>query len=388
LGYFEEFIGVNFWTALFVLLNTLVIFFVAKKFLFVPVHNLITRRQAEIDDMYAEATQAKAEAEQMAKDYRRKLSQELGYHCFVQYIFFSQWQKLRSYANKKGLRIIGDVPIYVPLDCADTWADPQLFQLDENCRPTGLAGCPPDSFCAEGQFWGNPLYNWERMKDEKYSWWIERLAAAGRMYDIIRFDHFRGFESYWAIPADAATAAEGKWVIGPGMDFISAVQQALPEIDFIAEDLGYVTPEVRKLQEDSGYPGMKVLQFAFDSHEEGNYLPHTYPVNSVCYSGTHDNLTLKQWFDEALAADIQHAVKYLGLNKEEGYVKGMIRGCMSSVSRLCIVQMQDYLGLGGEARMNCPGILGNNWVWRAKSGFASDELCAYIRGLTELYGRI
>ncbi len=319
---------------------------------------------------------------------RVMLSQELAYHSFVQYIFYSQWQKLRAYANAKGLRIIGDVPIYVPLDSADTWADPQLFQLDENCRPTGLAGCPPDSFCADGQFWGNPLYNWERMKDENYAWWIERLAAAGRMYDIIRFDHFRGFESYWAIPAGAATAAEGKWVPGPGMDFISAVQAALPEIDFIAEDLGYVTPEVRRLLEASTYPGMKVLQFAFDSHESGNYLPHTYPVNSVCYSGTHDNLTLRQWFDEALPEDLLHAVKYLGLNEQEGYVKGMIRGCMSSVSRLCIVQMQDYLELGSDARMNCPGVLGNNWVWRAQAGFASDELCTHIRSLTELYGRI
>ena len=322
------------------------------------------------------------------KKYSELLSRELGYHCFVQYIFYSQWEKLRAYANGKGLRIIGDVPIYVPLDCADVWADPQLFQLDEDCRPTGLAGCPPDSFTADGQFWGNPLYNWQRMKEEGYAWWIKRLAAAGHMYDVVRFDHFRGFESYWAIPADAKTAAEGKWVPGPAMDFISAVQKALPELDFIAEDLGYVTPEVRKLQEDSGYPGMKVLEFAFDSHEEGNYLPYTYPVNSVCYSGTHDNQTLKQWFDEALPADRQHAIDYLGLNEGEGYVKGMIRGCMASVSRLCVVQMQDYLELGSEGRMNSPGILGANWVWRAKPGFASDELASYIRILTERYGRI
>ena len=321
-------------------------------------------------------------------EYREKLSKELGYHSFVQYIFFCQWQKLRAYANGKGLRIIGDVPIYVPLDCADVWACPSLFQLDEDCRPTGLAGCPPDSFCADGQLWGNPLYNWQRMKDEGYAWWIDRLAAAGRMYDIVRFDHFRGFESYWSIPAGAVTAADGHWVTGTGMDFISAVQQALPGLDFIAEDLGFVTPEVRKLQEDSGYPGMKVLEFAFDSHEQGNYLPHTYPVNSVCYSGTHDNQTLKQWLDEAIPSDLAHALAYLGLNESEGYVKGMIRGCMASVSRLCVVQMQDYLELGAEARMNSPGILGCNWVWRAVPGFASDELAAYIRGLTELYGRI
>ena len=326
--------------------------------------------------------------EKAMAEYKEKLSKECGYHSFVQYIFYSQWQKLRDYANSKGIIIIGDVPIYVPLDCADVWADPQLFQLDENCRPTGLAGCPPDSFCADGQLWGNPLYNWERMKQEGYAWWIKRLEAAKHMYDVVRFDHFRGFESYWAIPADAGTAAAGKWILGPGMDFISAVQKALPDLKCIAEDLGYVTPEVRKLQEDSTYPGMKVLQFAFDSHEEGNYLPYTYPVNSVCYSGTHDNFTLKQWLDEALPCDVQHAVDYLGLNEREGYVKGLLRACMGSVSKLCIIQMQDYLELGAEGRMNSPGTLGTNWTWRAKPGFASEELAAYIRTLTERYGRM
>jgi len=326
--------------------------------------------------------------EKAMAEYREKLSRECGYHSFVQYLFFSQWQKLRDYANSKGIIIIGDVPIYVPLDCADVWADPQLFQLDEDCRPTGLAGCPPDSFCADGQLWGNPLYNWERMKQEGYAWWIKRLEAAKHMYDVVRFDHFRGFESYWAIPADAGTAAAGKWILGPGMDFISAVQKALPDLKCIAEDLGYVTPEVRKLQEDSTYPGMKVLQFAFDSHEEGNYLPYTYPVNSVCYSGTHDNLTLQQWLDEALPCDVQHAVEYLGLNEREGYVKGLLRACMGSVSKLCIIQMQDYLELGAVGRMNSPGTLGTNWTWRAKPGFASEELAAYIRTLTERYGRM
>ena len=326
--------------------------------------------------------------EEALEEYRAKLSRDCGYHSFVQYIFYSQWRKLRAYANGKGLRIIGDVPIYVPLDCADVWIDPQLFQLDENRRPTGIAGCPPDSFCADGQLWGNPLYNWDVMKAEGYAWWIKRLAAAQQMYDIVRFDHFRGFESYWAIPADAGTAAAGKWVLGPGMDFISAVRAALPEFDSIAEDLGYVTPEVKKLLEDSGFPGMKVIQFAFDSHEAGNYLPYTYPVNSVCYSGTHDNLTLKQWLDESITSDVQHAIDYLGLNEREGYVKGMIRGCMASVSDLCIVQMQDYLELGAESRMNCPGVLGGNWTWRAKPGFADDALAAYIRTVTERYGRL
>jgi len=209
------------------------------------------------------------------------------------------------------------------------------------------------------------------------------------MYDVVRLDHFRGFESYWAIPAGDTTAAGGSWQPGPGMDFILAIQKALPGLHFIAEDLGYVTPEVRSLQENSGYPGMKVLQFAFDSREAGDYLPHTYPKHSVCYSGTHDNLTLSQWLQEAAPEDVTMARDYLGLSEEEGLIRGLIRGCMGSVSELCVVQMQDYLELGGEARMNFPGTLSNaNWTWRAKPGFITEELTERIRKTTELYGRI
>ena len=323
------------------------------------------------------------------ESYRRELWDNMQFHYFLQYTFSRQWQALRSYANARGIRIIGDVPIYVPLDSADVWANPGLFQLDENCRPRMVAGCPPDSFSADGQLWGNPLYDWDKMKATGYAWWVRRLAAAAKMYDVVRLDHFRGFESYWAIPAGDTTAAGGSWKLGPGMDFIRAIQAALPELDFIAEDLGYMTPEVRKLQEDSGYPGMKVMQFAFDSREAGNYLPYTYPVNSVCYSGTHDNLTMKQWFDEAAPIDIAMAKDYLGLNQEEGYVRGMIRGCMSSSSKLCIIQMQDYLELGAVARMNFPGTLStNNWTWRAEPGFLTQELSDRILTTTQRYGRI
>ena len=319
---------------------------------------------------------------------REKVKREMEFHYFLQYQFHCQWQALRRYANEKGIRIIGDVPIYVPLDSADVWANPVLFQLDPARRPRMVAGCPPDSFSADGQLWGNPLYDWERMAAEGYRWWIQRLRAAGRMYDVIRLDHFRGFESYWAIPAGSATAAGGSWVKGPGMDFIRALREALPHLEFIAEDLGYVTPEVRQLQEGSGYPGMKVLEFAFDSRESGDYLPHTYPVNSVVYSGTHDNMTLKQWFDNAAPEDIAAAKAYLGLNREEGWIRGMIRGCMSSVSRLCVIQMQDYLELGEEARMNFPGTLTSaNWTWRAEPGFASEALAEEIRAITHRYGR-
>lgn len=320
---------------------------------------------------------------------RRDLADSIAFHYFLQYTFFRQWTALRSYANDRGIRIIGDVPIYVPLDSADVWSNPQLFQLDENSRPEAVAGCPPDSFSADGQLWGNPLYHWDRMKETGYAWWIRRLAAAARMYDVVRLDHFRGFESYWAIPAGDTTAAGGSWQPGPGLDFIRAVQTALPGLDFIAEDLGYVTSEVRQLQEDSGYPGMKVMQFAFDSRESADYLPHTYPVNSVCYSGTHDNLTLQQWFDEAAPEDIAMAKSYLGLNEEEGLIRGMIRGCMGSVSRLCIIQMQDYLELGACARMNFPGTLSaENWTWRAPKGFITEELTKRMFDTTQRYGRL
>ncbi len=320
---------------------------------------------------------------------RRELAEKIDYQNFLQYTFFRQWSTLRTYARSKGVEIIGDIPIYVPLDSADVWANTELFQLDENRRPCMVAGCPPDSFNRDGQLWGNPIYDWQAMHDTGYSWWIRRFQAAKNMYDVIRLDHFRGFESYWAVPAGDATAVNGTWVKGPGMDFIGAIQRALPEMRFIAEDLGYVTAEVRQLQEDSGFPSMKVLQFAFDTREDGDYYPHNYPVNSVCYSGTHDNPTTRQWFDDASAADIQAAKEYLGLSESEGLVWGMIRGCMSSVSRLCVIQMQDYLELGAQARMNCPGILsGNNWVWRAQEGFFTPELTRKIHDMTKRYGRL
>lgn len=227
------------------------------------------------------------------------------------------------------------------------------------------------------------------MHDTGYAWWVNRLTAAAKLYDVIRIDHFRGFESYWAIPAGEETAINGRWVLGPGMDFINAIKKALPDLDFIAEGLGYVTPEVRQLQLSSGYSGMKVIEFAFDSREEANYLPHLYPVESVCYTGTHDNVTMKQWFDEALPEDIAYAKSYLGLNEEEGFIRGMIRGGMSSVSRLFVAQMQDYLELGKEARMNFPGTLStDNWTWRAEEGFASAELAADIYRITNLYDRV
>lgn len=318
----------------------------------------------------------------------RELKDEIAFQYFLQYQFDRQWRTLRAYAKEQGIRIIGDVPIYVPLDSADVWSNPQLFLLDGQRRPHLVAGCPPDSFTADGQLWGNPLYNWEALRQTGYAWWIQRLTAAAKMFDVVRLDHFRGFESYWAVPAEDTTAKNGRWVKGPGIDFIRAIRAALPDLQFIAEDLGYITPDVRQLQAESGCPGMKVMEFAFDSREAGNYLPHLYPVDSICYTGTHDNVTLKQWFDEALPQDIAYAKAYLGLSEEEGFIRGMIRGAMSSVSRLCIVQMQDFLELGGEARMNFPGTLSPaNWTWRAKDGFDSDALAERIFRISKLYGR-
>lgn len=323
------------------------------------------------------------------QQYREKLKYKVVFQYFLQFKFFQQWTKLRAYAASKGISIIGDVPMYVPLDSCDVWANYQLFQLDEARRPTRVAGCPPDAFTADGQLWGNPLYDWDRMKETGYAWWLRRLAAAADMYDMIRLDHFRGFESYWAVPAGERTARNGTWVPGPGWDFISAVRTAFPTLPFIAEDLGFLTQEVHRLREDSGYPGMKVLEFAFDSREPSDYLPHCYTRHCVCYTGTHDNQTLRQWFDEAKPEDVAYARQYMGLHGEEGDVWGMIRAGMGSVSDLFVAQMQDYLELDGKARMNFPGSLtGNNWTWRAEDGMITDALAERIRAMARLYGRI
>ena len=321
--------------------------------------------------------------------WREKLKRQTDFHSFLQYEFFRQWTALRCYAREKGIFIIGDVPIYVPLDSADVWANYELFQLDGDRRPKLVAGVPPDGFTADGQLWGNPLYDWEKMKERGYDWWLRRLGAAAEMYDVVRLDHFRGFESYWAVPAEDKNARGGYWLPGPGWDFIRTVKEALPSLSFIAEDLGYLTQEVRDLQKNSGYPGMKVLEFAFDSREPSDYLPHRYTRDSVCYTGTHDNMTLRQWFDTAKEDDIAYAREYMGLNREEGYVWGMIRGGMSSVSDLFVAQMQDYLELGAEGRMNFPGTLSEaNWTWRAREGALTQALAARIRAMTVLYGRV
>ncbi len=320
---------------------------------------------------------------------RQTLKEEIGFHCFVQYLFFTQWQALRAYAKQKDITIIGDVPIYVPLDSADVWASPELFELDGNLDPVAVAGCPPDAFSEDGQLWGNPLYRWKDMEENGFTWWINRLAAAGRLYDVVRLDHFRAFEAYWRIPYGDKTAKGGKWVKGPDMAFIQALKKSLPELRLIAEDLGFLTQEVLDLRDASGYPGMKVLGFAFDSREPSDYLPHNYIANTVCYTGTHDNMTTRQWFDTAGEDAVAYACEYMNLSGKEDYVWGTIRTAMASVSQLCIVPIQDYLDLGAEGRMNFPGTTTDaNWTWRISAGALTPALSKRIAAMTRLYGRL
>ena len=321
-------------------------------------------------------------------DVRKQLREEIRFYCFVQYVFYSQWYALRDYAHERGISLIGDVPIYVPMDSVEVWCSPELFALDGECNPIAVAGCPPDAFSQDGQLWGNPLYRWDVMKKDGYEWWLRRLAAAGELFDKVRLDHFRGFEAYWSVPYGDVTAKNGSWVKGPGMDFIRTVQTRLPKLQLIAEDLGYLTEEVLQLRDESGLPGMKVLGFAFDSREPSAYLPHNYIKNTVCYTGTHDNMTARQWFLSAPADSVAYAREYMGLTAEEGDVRGMIRTALASISDLCVIPMQDWLELGEEARMNFPGTTGNNWVWRMLPGSCTDALAKTIYKLTVLYGRL
>ena len=318
---------------------------------------------------------------------REELAEDIAFYAYLQYLFFRQWDALREYIHSLGIRIIGDLPIYVAMDSADVWAEPEFFQLGEGNVPTEVSGVPPDYFSADGQLWGNPLYDYDRMKADGYGWWIRRVEGAGRLFDIIRIDHFRGLESYWAVPYGADTAKNGRWRKGPGMDLVGTLTSWFPGLSFIAEDLGFLTPEVRRLLEDSGLPGMKVLEFAFDAREPSNYLPHTYNRHCVCYVGTHDNETVEQWRWQADRADVTFARKYLGLNDAEGFHWGMIRGGMSSVADTFLVQMQDCLGLGAEGRMNTPGTGWGNWRWRLLPGEASPALAKKLRCSTKMYGR-
>lgn len=321
-------------------------------------------------------------------EIREELAEEIRFYSFIQFKFFEQWTALRAYANDSGIKIIGDVPIYVPYDSVEVWSNPELFQLDEELDPIDVAGCPPDCFTEDGQLWGNPLYAWEKHEDTGFAWWVARMAAAAKLYDIVRLDHFRGFEAYWAVPFGDKTARNGKWVKAPGTAFVDALKKNLPELKIIAEDLGFLTQEVLDLLKHSGYPGMKVLQFGFDAKAPSDYVPYNHVPNSVVYTSTHDSHTCLQWLQETDEETLEYATEYMGLNEKEGLTWGVIRTAMASVSNLAMAQFQDYLELGEEGRMNCPGILSEcNWTWRAKCGTMTGDLAKRIHRLTVIYGR-
>ena len=324
---------------------------------------------------------------QAMTSYEKKLEKEIACYCYQQYLFAKQWDELKAYANKKGVQIIGDIPIYVAFDGADAWANPELFQLNEENIPVAVAGCPPDAFSETGQLWGNPLYRWDYHAKTGYAWWIKRMAHCFKLYDMVRIDHFRGFDEYWAIPYGDPTAVNGRWEKGPGYDLFDALKKALGNRPVIAEDLGFLTPSVLKLVKKTGYPGMKILQFAFDSREESDYLPHNYPNNCVVYTGTHDNDTVNGWIPAMSRKDLAFAKKYIGVKKTKDICSNLIRIAFASVADTAIIPIQDYLELGSEARINTPSTLGGNWEWRLDAESCDDALAKRMDELAQIYGR-
>lgn len=318
--------------------------------------------------------------------WRQELQEDVAFRSYVQYWFFTQWTELKEYANEKGVKIIGDLPIYVSLDSADVWSEREEFLLDQEGRPSKVAGVPPDYFSEEGQLWGNPLYNWEAMKRDGFGWWIRRADGANKLFDAVRIDHFRGLESYWAVPAGAASAKEGAWEKGPGMDLLRVLTSWFPGAAYIAEDLGILTDAVHRLREEAGLPGMKVLEFAFTGPDNA-YLPHHYQPGCVCYTGTHDNDTAAGWYAHASEKERAFARTYLGVSDAKGAVGALLRCGQGSAAELFVAQMQDYLGLGSEARLNVPGVAEGNWRWRLLPGQLTTSLAEEIRALTEAFGR-
>ena len=323
--------------------------------------------------------------------WRKELSEEVEFHTFLQYLFFRQWHALKQYANEKGVGIIGDIPFYVSDNSVDVWCHPELFQVDQDCHAKLVAGVPPDLFSDEGQFWGNPLYNWPRHAEDGYSWWCRRIRQSMDFYDVIRIDHFRGFDSYWEIPRTAKSAKEGYWRAGPGQKWLDAVQTQVPEAKFIAEDLGDLTPSAIEFIQNSGLPGMRVLTDAFNDLSGGSsFLPHRCVPGAVIYTGTHDTPTFVEWLFSIANEDQRHyAMDYLRLRDDEGYGWGVICGAWSSVCELAMAPFQDVLGLGGDARMNLPGSMGGqNWSWRVRREAFNQNVADHLRHITGLYGRL
>lgn len=320
---------------------------------------------------------------------KQQFAEEIELYQFIQYTFHQQWTALKTYANDNGIRIIGDIPIYVAYDSADVWSEPGQFQLDKENVPTAVAGVPPDGFSADGQLWGNPLYRWNLMKKEGYRWWKRRIGYALTVYDVVRIDHFRAFAGYFSVSYGEQTARNGKWIKGPGISLFKALKAELgANLPIIAEDLGHLTPDVLKLLKDSGFPGMKVLQFAFDTREESDYLPHNYTSHCVVYTGTHDNDTIMGWTVSASPEDVEMAKRYMHFDGSEGFNWAMMRLALMSVADTCILMMPDLIGLGSEGRINTPSTLGGNWGWRIDTNCINDWLAGIVYENTALYSRL
>ncbi len=329
----------------------------------------------------------KTKNEQAVESARSLLENEIETQKIIQYFFFTQWNSLKKYANENGIEIIGDLPIYVAHDSADVWGNPKQFELDDECNPVFVAGVPPDGFSAEGQLWGNPVFDWEYMRDDGYRWWIRRTEHCLKIYNRIRIDHFRGFSGYYSVPYGMKNAVKGIWRSGPGTELFRAIEASLGKPEIIAEDLGYIDEGVLNLLSETGFPGMKVLQFAFDSRENSDYLPHNYPKNCVVYIGTHDNDTLAGWFENADKKDIEFACEYMRINSYESRCRAVIKTALASVGDTVILTMQDLLELGSEAKMNTPSTAENNWQWRALKNDFSSELSDELAHLSKLYSR-
>lgn len=316
------------------------------------------------------------------------LKKETEFYKFVQYKFFRQWNNLKKYANDKGIEIIGDMPIYVSYDSVEAWTSPELFLFDKSKKPIDVAGCPPDDYAVTGQLWGNPLYNWECHKESNYSWWADRLKFSSEIYDIVRIDHFRGFESFYAIPYGSETAENGEWRKGPGVEFFKTIENELGDLAIIAEDLGFITKDVRQMLSEVGYPGMKVLQFGFGDDEENEHLPHNFEnSNCIAYTGTHDNETLRGWINSSSAETLKYAMSYFNIKKKKDIPKGMIKATWGSVAKIAVAQIQDFLESDASTRMNTPSVTGGNWQFRTKEEDFSGKLIKKILKLNKMYNR-
>lgn len=319
--------------------------------------------------------------------YRNELSGDIAFWKFCQYKFFEQWNNLRKYANEQGVEMIGDIPIYVAMDSVDVWAHKELFELDEDFKQVNVAGVPPDAFSEDGQLWGNPLYNWPEMERQGFEWWKQRMASNSKLYDYIRIDHFIGVVNYYSIKADCNNAKEGVWREGPGKKLTDAIDSAIGDAKIIAEDLGVVSPAVRELLAKTGYPGMNIIEFAFDGSPDNSHLPHNYKPNSLVYGGTHDNETVAGFFNAKKASELKYAYEYLGVDNKNDIPAAVLRAAYASVSAIAIFQVQDILEIGNESRMNTPSTVGDNWKWRLTKGALTKKKAKELKRLAEFYAR-